>query len=90
MYLDLVFGPQPPVRGLSMVGGVRRGGTFLSLKVAYISNLSLLQNPIKSEVRYKSPPSWGIGLSLVLTVGRDWGINFLASDKPAYLFLTSY
>ena len=35
--------------------GGRCGGTFLSLRVAYISNLSLLQNPIKSEVRYKSP-----------------------------------
>ena len=49
--LDLVFAPlpQPPVKGLSMVGRIGKGGrgaggTFLSLRVAYISNLSLLHN----------------------------------------------
>ena len=33
---------------------------------------------------------WGIGLSLVLTVGRGGGINFLALDKSTYQILASY
>ena len=41
------------------------------------------------EVRFMSPPPppKGIGLSLVITVGR---INFLALNKLSYLFLASY
>ena len=53
--------------GLSIMGkiGGREGliwgkgrGQFLSLRVAYIPNLRLLQSlkPLKSEIKFKSPP----------------------------------
>ena len=36
------------------------------------------------------PPPRGKGLSLVVGVGRGWGVNSLAFKKPIFQFLTSY
>ena len=72
-----------------MVGGIEWGGASLCLRVAYIKILASyrVKNPLKSEIRFKSPPL-GIGLSLVLTKVRGGGINIL--DKPTYQILASY
>ena len=77
--------------GLSWTVRVGRGAGafFLSLKEAYIPNLSLiLCLVLKPNIGFQSPPSRGIGLSEVVRLGM--GVNSLALEKPTYQILAYY
>ena len=93
--LDLQFSFHfqfPPSQGigLSWVVRVWRGvALFLSLKEAYIPNLSLiLCLAWKPNICFQFPPSRGIGLSAVVRLGM--GVNSLALEKPTYQILASH
>ena len=73
--IDKVFDPPPPpptgFKELSMLGGIGegRGGPFLT------------EPRTLRKVNQDLKPPLGIGLSLVLTVGRGGGINILFFGK---------
>ena len=59
---------------------------FMVTKVSQKSQLFCVS---RSHRLYRSH-NWGIRLSLVPTVVKGGGINFLALDKPTYQTLASY
>ena len=52
-------------------------------------SLGKVEKTIDFKTKFLAPPPRGIGLSMIVRVGRGEGADFLAFEKPRYQILAS-